>query len=103
MRAKSYKVYEEVFLDYELPDMSGFDVLRAMPEDKRLPLVLTTHDGRHAVQAFKSTAVDNRIKPNSAMRFDSALRRVHAWQRPFEISCVAPEPSGDPIPSQGSK
>jgi two-component system LytT family response regulator len=70
-----------VFLDVQMPDISGFDVLEALPADQ-LPFVVfvTAHD-RFALQAFETHALDYLLKPFSAARFDHAIHRVR-----FEVA-----------------
>lgn len=66
-----------VFLDVQMPEVSGFDVLRALPPEK-LPLTVvfvTAHD-QHAVEAFEVNALDYLLKPFTQARFAEAIRRV---------------------------
>jgi len=65
-----------VFLDVQMPEMSGFDVVRqvgaaAMPE----VIFVTAHD-RFAIQAFEINALDYLLKPVSEERFAEALQRT---------------------------
>lgn len=70
-----------VFMDIQMPGMSGLEVLRALAGDRppREPAVVftTAHDD-HAVEAFELHAVDYLLKPFSRERFDDAVR--HALQ-----------------------
>jgi two-component system LytT family response regulator len=65
-----------LFLDIQMPEMSGFEVLRARGP-ARMPAVIfvTAHD-QFAVRAFEAQALDYLVKPLSVARFDSALERV---------------------------
>lgn len=65
-----------VFLDIQMPEIDGFDVLRAL-EPGTLPLVLfvTAHD-RHAIRAFEAQAQDYLLKPIDDIRFHQALDRA---------------------------
>lgn len=65
-----------VFLDVQMPEMSGFDVLRALPPG-HLPAVIfvTAHD-QHALEAFEVHALDYLLKPFKRARFQEALRRA---------------------------
>jgi two-component system, LytTR family, response regulator len=72
-----------VFLDVQMPEMNGFDVVRqvgaaAMPE----VIFVTAHD-RFAIQAFEINALDYLLKPVSEERFAEALQRTrsHLQQR----------------------
>lgn len=65
-----------VFLDISLPDISGFDVARAIPENERPRIVfITAHDDR-ALEAFAVHAVDYLLKPLDPDRFMAMLARV---------------------------
>ena len=65
-----------VFLDVQMPELDGFDVLEAIPQD-RLPAIIfaTAHD-RYAVRAFDAHAVDYLLKPFKKERFVAALARA---------------------------
>jgi two-component system LytT family response regulator len=65
-----------VLLDCELTDMTGFDVLRALPAEKRPASIMVATDERHAAEAFKWAAVDYLTKPVAEARFEAALQRV---------------------------
>ncbi len=65
-----------VFLDVQMPGMSGLDVLAAV-QDRHVPLVVfvTAHD-EYAVQAFELRALDYLLKPFTDARFHEALARA---------------------------
>ena len=65
-----------VFLDIQMPGMSGFDVLAHLARDT-LPLVvfITAYD-QYAVRAFEARAIDYLLKPIDDRRFDATLERV---------------------------
>jgi two-component system LytT family response regulator len=87
-----------VFLDVQMPDMSGVQVLQQLG-DHPLPLVVfvTAYDD-YAVQAFERHAVDYLLKPLDPDRFASCLahvRRLVAQRhhsRPLEAPRSAPAP-----------
>ena len=64
-----------VFLDVQMPELDGFEVLRRI-EPKRLPAVIfvTAYDA-FAVRAFETHALDYIVKPVVEARFDDALKR----------------------------
>jgi two-component system, LytTR family, response regulator len=63
-----------VFMDIQMPEMSGLEVVRSL---KVLPaIVFTTAYDQHAVAAFELNAVDYLLKPFSRERFDIAVQRV---------------------------
>jgi two-component system LytT family response regulator len=70
-----------VFLDVQMPDMNGFDVVRqvgaaAMPD----VIFVTAHD-RFAIQAFEINALDYLLKPVAEERFAEALNRTRRQKR----------------------
>lgn len=65
-----------IFLDIELKDMTGFDVLKNI-HPKKMPIVIfaTAYD-RYAVDAFNSYALDFLLKPFKNKRFHETLERI---------------------------
>jgi two-component system, LytTR family, response regulator len=72
---------ELVFLDIQMPGMSGFEVLAHLPQDS-LPLVVfvTAYD-QYAIQAFEAHAIDYLLKPIDEARFAATLERVREHVR----------------------
>jgi two-component system, LytTR family, response regulator len=72
---------ELVFLDIQMPGMSGFEVLARLPQES-LPLVVfvTAYD-QYAVQAFEAHAIDYLLKPIDDARFATALERAREHMR----------------------
>jgi two-component system, LytTR family, response regulator len=66
-----------LLLDVELRDMTGFDVLRSLEHTRRPAVIMVAAHEKHAVEAFRSGAVDYLTKPVGASRFASAIERVH--------------------------
>lgn len=66
-----------MLLDAELPDMSGFEVLRAARADNPGPLgIILTANPRHAATAFAAGAFDCLLKPVNAHRFAKSIERA---------------------------
>jgi two-component system, LytTR family, response regulator len=66
-----------VFLDIQMPGMSGFDLLEAIPGE--LPnVVFTTAFDQHAIKAFEVNALDYLLKPIAPARLAVALDRLRA-------------------------
>ncbi len=65
-----------LFLDVQMPGIGGFEVLRALDQD-RLPLVIfvTAYD-QHALKAFEVHAVDYLLKPFKQARFRQTVQRA---------------------------
>jgi two-component system LytT family response regulator len=69
-----------VFLDVEMPEMDGFDVLAALAGEKLPAVVFVTAYEHYAVRAFDVHAVDYLLKPVEKERLVQALDRVRAEQ-----------------------
>src|ERR1051326_3474484 len=66
-----------LFLDVQMPEMNGFELLQKLPRE-RLPLVIfTTAYDKHAVRAFEAHALDYLLKPFELDRFKAAVARAH--------------------------
>jgi two-component system LytT family response regulator len=63
-----------VFLDVQMPLMSGFDVIRNLEPPLPVIVIVTAFD-QHAIQAFESGAVDYLLKPVSEERLAKAVER----------------------------
>jgi two-component system LytT family response regulator len=67
-----------VFLDVQMPGLTGFEVLEALgPEDCPAVIFSTAYDA-FALRAFDAHAVDYLLKPYDADRFGRALDKAHA-------------------------
>ena len=89
-----------VFLDIQMPGMTGFDVLRLVNDGDRPPWVVfvTAHD-EYAVQAFELAAADYLLKPYSEDRVTRAIDRVVAAQ-PGRAADVLRQLPAQPWPSR---
>ena len=65
-----------VFLDVQMPGLSGFDVIRCTRSAHRPIIVFVTAFDQHAIQAFDVHAADYLLKPVSRARLQEAVRRV---------------------------
>ncbi|WP_419785996.1 LytR/AlgR family response regulator transcription factor [Pseudodesulfovibrio sp.] len=66
-----------VFLDIEMPDKNGFQVLRELMVRGRPPLVVfATAFDEHAIRAFEQNTVDYILKPISLERIGKTIERV---------------------------
>ena len=65
-----------VFLDVQMPQMSGFDVIEAVGSDKMPPVIFVTAYDQHALKAFQVRALDYLLKPFDRERFKDALSRA---------------------------
>lgn len=67
-----------VFLDVQMPEMDGFEVLRSLPPERAPAVVFTTAYDEFAVAAFEASAVDYLLKPLRRDRVHDAVQRARA-------------------------
>jgi two-component system, LytTR family, response regulator len=74
-----------LFLDVQMPGMTGIEVLRAIgPQGMPATIFVTAYD-RYALEAFEVAAVDYLVKPFDDERFEQAFARA---RRLFELAEV---------------
>src|SRR5579872_4652093 len=86
-----------LFLDIQMPDMDGFDIISAVASlaDARLPsIIFTTAYDRYALRAFEINAVDYILKPFTQERLTQALRRGRSSIAGSRESGAAEQPAG---------
>jgi len=79
-----------VFLDIQMPGLSGFEVARRMVQG-RAPahIIFVTAFDQHAIEAFEVNAVDYLLKPVDQARLEVSVgraRRRMAADRPLELA-----------------
>ena len=72
---KSRKV-DLMFLDIQMPGMSGFDVVSNLQQDNMPLVVFVTAFDQYAVEAFDVDAVDYLLKPIDDERLTDAVKRA---------------------------
>lgn len=66
-----------LFLDVQMPGLTGFEVARRLVERGPAPaIIFVTAFDQHAIEAFEINAVDYLLKPVEAGRLDTAVRRA---------------------------
>ena len=65
-----------VFLDVQMPECDGFDVLEMLGNTPSLVIVFVTAYDQYALQAFEAGALDYILKPFDNARFERALGRA---------------------------
>jgi two-component system LytT family response regulator len=68
---------EILFLDVELPQGTGFQLLDKLPFRPASVIFITAHD-KYAIEAIKSHAIDFMLKPLSTMEFKISVQKVRA-------------------------
>ena len=63
-----------IFLDVQMPKLTGFDVLELIGTE--VPVIFVTAYDQYAMRAFEVHAVDYLLKPIGRARFDTALERA---------------------------
>jgi len=67
---------DALFLDVEMPDVSGFELLGMLDEDLAPAVVFVTAHDEFAVKAFDESAVDYLLKPVEQDRLARAVERL---------------------------
>jgi len=81
---------ELVFLDLQMPVMSGFEVVRDLSREAMPIVVIVTAFDQHAIQAFEAGAIDYLLKPVQDARLQKAVERARGMRhRPLEIADYA--------------
>jgi two-component system, LytTR family, response regulator len=88
-----------VFLDVQMPECDGFDVLEMLGGDLPPAIVFVTAYDQYAMRAFDAGALDYLLKPFDDARFDRALGRAkeriaHGRTPSRRIECLAVKSPG---------
>lgn len=65
-----------VFLDVQMPEMDGFEVLEKLDTAGMPAIIFVTAHDQYAIRAFEINAIDYLLKPVSRERFSQALTRA---------------------------
>ncbi len=93
-----------VFLDIEMPVMTGFELLDRLTGGHLPAIVMVTAYDQHAIRAFEAGAVDYLLKPISQQRLAQAVERARRMARnPIKVAenlaqlqGISPTMSGPP-------
>lgn len=82
---------EIIFLDVEMPQLSGIDVAKQLPHTSAI-IIRTAHRG-HALDAFDVDAVDFLFKPYRFERFVKAVRKAEHFllNTPLHVDHITPK------------
>lgn len=85
MKAISEKKPDLIFLDVQMPKITGFEMLELLEDPPAI--IFTTAFDEYAIKAFEKNAVDYLLKPYSEERFNQAVQKF--LDRPEEKKSVA--------------
>lgn len=71
---KNAETIDLIFLDVEMPEMSGLELLESFEELP--PVVLVTNNDKYAVKAFEHKVVHYLVKPIEYSKFLKAMERI---------------------------
>ena len=82
---------ELVFLDVQMPECGGFDVLELLGADLPQAIIFVTAYDEYALRAFEAGALDYLLKPFDDARFGRALNR--AKDKLAHYASLQPQPA----------
>jgi two-component system, LytTR family, response regulator len=65
-----------IFLDIQMPEIDGFEVIRRRTPQRMPAVVFLTAYDQHALRAFEAEAHDYLVKPVSESRFAATIKRL---------------------------
>jgi two-component system LytT family response regulator len=77
-----------LFLDIQIPEMTGFELLRSLDHDDPPVVIFVTAHDEFAIQAFDVHALDYLLKPFDDERFHQALERARAHLHDSDASAL---------------
>ncbi|MDH4139480.1 MAG: LytTR family DNA-binding domain-containing protein [Coriobacteriia bacterium] len=88
--------YDVVFLDIDMPGLSGVELAEVLAATDRPPsVVFVTAHGEHAVKAFEVAAIDYLVKPVEVSRLRQCIERLHpSEEAPARIERIPVEKAG---------
>lgn len=78
-----------LFLDVEMPEMSGLELIRALPASQ-MQIILTTSREKYAVEAFELEVSDYIVKPVLYPRFLKSVERIRKKNKEYEEMASVP-------------
>jgi two-component system LytT family response regulator len=83
-----------VFLDVQMPEMTGLEVVREVGVDEMPLTIFVTAYDEYALDAFEAQALDYLLKPIDEERFEEALDRARTQLQQAEASALSDQLHG---------
>ena len=92
IRAKAPQL---VFLDIQMPDLSGMELSRMVPADTRI--IFTTAFKQYAFESYEVSALDFLLKPIRYQKFLEAAEKAREWfsLKEAAVQAQAPAPAAE--------
>ena len=81
---------DALFLDVQMPALTGFDLLAMLDPEELPPVVFVTAHDEFAVRAFEACAVDYLLKPVELERLARCVERLRRGLTPHPPEALAP-------------
>jgi two-component system, LytTR family, response regulator len=78
-----------IFLDVQMPKMSGFDVIAEVGPDRMPAVVFVTAYDQYAIKAFEIDAMDYLLKPFDEERFQKTIERIKQYFQHGEYRSIS--------------
>ena len=91
------KAPQLVFLDIQMPDLSGMELSRMVPAATRI--IFTTAFKQYAFESYEVSALDFLLKPIRYQKFLEAAEKAREWFSMKEAAEGAPAPVQAPAPA----
>ena len=95
------KAPQLVFLDIQMPDLSGMELSRMVPADTRI--IFTTAFKQYAFESYEVSALDFLLKPIRYQKFLEAAEKAREWfsmKEAAEGSVSTPVQAPSPVPEK---
>ena len=89
-----------VFLDVQMPGLSGLEMVKLLPRHRRPLIVFLTAYDEYALNAFRANALDYLLKPIDRELFGEAIRRARRQLKLKAGSSIARQGRGSIIDSE---
>ena len=91
------KAPQLVFLDIQMPDLSGMELSRMVPADTRI--IFTTAFKQYAFESYEVSALDFLLKPIRYQKFLEAAEKAREWFSMKEAAEGVSVPASAPAPA----